>query len=69
MAEQVVWLAYSAGNDDENDPVPDDLGVYSSEVRAREIVTSLRPRTGSVERVVVDEVPEWVADRLRNADV
>jgi hypothetical protein len=58
---QSVWRAYAACGDDPNDPASEELGVYSTEEKARK-VAALWPRTGSIQRFTVDEIPEWVQD-------
>ncbi len=56
----IVWHATGACNDDQNDPASDDLGIYSTEAKARAAAATY-PHTGSVEAVTVDEQPVWVA--------
>jgi hypothetical protein len=55
-----VWHATAACGDDENERMTEDLGIYSTEAEAQAVAAHY-PRTGGVEKVVVDEVPDWVA--------
>ena len=54
-----VWVAFAAINDNQNAPASEYLGIYSTEEFAQRVADK-RPRTGFVERVVVDEVPKWL---------
>jgi hypothetical protein len=56
---QSVWRAYAACGDDPNEPASEELGVYSTEEKARK-VAALWLRTGAVQQFTVDEVPPWV---------